>query len=127
MTIHSEILLGLANQTPNFLMIVGGMTYAVDNARISYSDVPVTRPTLRGGAYYADKMAFKIKAYINDDSLAPLLSKTMLGPNAEFERIEFLTHAGLQKLRIYAHLTNYAQKNLGLELNLVVMETVLSN
>jgi hypothetical protein len=53
----------------------------------------------------------------------------MLGPNQDFEKIQILTSlAGSnKKLVIVANLTNYAQKRSGLELNLVVIDTELSN
>lgn len=127
MAIHSEILLALESRAPDFLMKIGADAYAVDKASITYSEVPVTKPTTRGGVYFADKMAFKIKAHVSDESLSAVLSKTMLGPNADFEKIVFLTRIDSQDLRIYAHLTNYVQKSFGLELNLVVVATDLSD
>jgi hypothetical protein len=71
--------------------------------------------------YYTDKSVFKIKAFAKDGSISKLLSQAMLGPNADFEKIEFLAPA--EQVRIFANLTNYVQKNTGLELNLVVVGT----
>ncbi|MGI0003925.1 MAG: hypothetical protein ACREAX_01375, partial [Candidatus Nitrosotenuis sp.] len=69
---------------------------------------------------------FKIKAHVSDD-LSKILSRTMLGPNTDFEEIQFLTtllQDGIKKnLKIFANLTNYVQRSSGLELNLMVIGT----
>jgi hypothetical protein len=125
MQIHHDALLKLTEKHLECAMLIPGRQYGV-KATVSYSEVPVTRPTTRGGVYFADKMAFKIKANVSDESLAEVLSKTMLGPSADFERIEFLICVPVA-LKIFAHLTNYVQKGDGLELNLVVVGTKLAN
>lgn len=125
MLIHHDELLKLTEKQIECMMIVGGRQYGTKTT-ITYSEVPVTRPTTRGGVYFADKMAFKIKAVVGDESLAGQLSKTMLGPNADFERIKFLISEPVA-LKIFAHLTNYVQKRNSLELNLVVVGTELAD
>jgi hypothetical protein len=114
----------LANRQLDLILNVKEISYSV-SATITLSDVPVRRPTMRGGVYYTDKSVFKIKAFAKDDSLSKLLSKSMLGPNTDFEKIEFL--APVERVKIFANLTNYVQKNAGLELNLVVVGTELLN
>lgn len=124
MPVHHDDLLNLTGKAFGCKVSVHGVSYGAQ-ATITYSEVPVTKPTTRGGVYFADKMAFKIRAQIPDDSLAGLLSKTMLGPNADFERIALLVDGS--GLKIFSHLTNYVQKKDGLELNLVVVDTELSD
>lgn len=128
MKVDKDVLFGLIGKEPmpQFTMVVGSKSCPVDKISLSHSDVPVTRPTTRGGVYFTDKMAFKIRAQISDDSISRLLSKTMLGPNSDFEEIQFLTKAGSSTLRMFANLTNYVQKSVGLELNLIVVGTDLS-
>jgi len=128
MGVDKDVLFGLIGKEPmpQFTMIVGDKSCPVDKISLSHSDVPVTRPTTRGGVYFTDKMVFKIRAQISDDSISRLLSKTMLGPNSDFEEIQFLTKNGSSTLRMFANLTNYVQKSVGLELNLVVVGTDLS-
>jgi hypothetical protein len=131
MPIDSDILFGLAQkqQMGPWTIKIGDKTYAADSVSVHYSEVPVTKPTTRGGVYFSDKMAFKIKIKTSNLEITKVLSKTMLGPNQDFEKIQILTSlAGSnKKLVIVANLTNYAQKRSGLELNLVVIDTELSN
>lgn len=112
-------------------MKIGDSTYKVDSVEIAYSEVPVTKPTTRGGVYFSDKMVFKVKAKVSDLAVAKVLSKTMLGPNQDFEKILLLTNVQVdtnkKELVIFTNLTNYVQKSSGLELNLVVVGTELSD
>lgn len=127
MGIDKDLLLGLAKEAPHLTMKMGDSTYDVADASIVYSEVPVTKPTTRGGVYFADKMAFKIRARMRDPSVSSLLSKTMLGPNSDFKTILFETTVGDAHLTISAHLTNYVQKADGLEMSLTVVGTNLSD
>lgn len=92
---------------------------------------PVTKPTMRGGVYFSNLKEYKIRAKFSDAALSSVLSKTMLGPNTDFERIEFLTDVesgGTKKqATLFANLTNYVQRGGGLELNLVVVGAELSD
>lgn len=128
MNVDKDLVFGLIGRDslPQFTMVLGGRSCKVDKVHLSHSDVPVTRPTTRGGVYFTDKTAFKIRAHVSDDSISKMLSKTMLGPNSDFEEIQFLASVGSSTLRIFANLTNYVQKSTGLELNLVVVGTELS-
>ena len=102
-------------------MVIQGKKYVLINSELIYSDVPVNHPTTRGGVYFSDTMAFKLKANASDSELSKILPKTMLGPNTEFARIELMPQTG--KIRIFANLTNYVQKSSGFELNLTIIET----
>ena len=112
-------------------MKIGDASYRVDSIEITYSEVPVTKPTTRGGVYFSEKMAFKVKAKVSDLAVANVLSKTMLGPNQDFEKIRLLTNVivdtNKKEVVIFANLTNYVQKSSGLELNLIVIGTELSD
>ena len=133
MGIDRNILFKLAeyqNQVP-CIMKIGDASYKVDSIELTYSEVPVTKPTTRGGVYFSEKMAFKVKAKVSDLAVANVLSKTMLGPNQDFEKIRLLTNVivdtNKKEVIIFANLTNYVQKSSGLELNLVVIGTALSD
>lgn len=132
MPIDKDALFGLMEEHDprTFEMKINERTYVVDAIKIIYSETPVNKPTVRGGVYFSDKMGFKIKAHVSDDDLSSVLSKTMLGPNTDFEKIQFLTtiqQDGVEKnLKIFANLTNYVQRSSGLELNLMVVETELT-
>lgn len=133
MGIDGEILFKLTERQNqgSCTMKIGDSTYKVDSVEFAYSEVPVTKPTTRGGVYFSDKMAFKVKAKVSDLAVAKVLSKTMLGPNQDFEKILILTNVQVdtnkKELVIFTNLTNYVQKSSGLELNLVVVGTELSD
>jgi len=130
MQIDKNVLFGLTQSMAQFQMKIHNKLYAVDTIKIEYTETPVSRPTTRGGVYFSDKMSFKIRAHSSDVGLAKTLSKTMLGPNSDFENIEFLTRIdqnGIKNLKIFANLINYVQRRDGLELNLMVIGTELSN
>lgn len=117
-----EFLLGLvAQKTAIQSIMIQGKTFFVDSSEITYSDVPVNRPTIRGGIYHTDTMAFKARVTISDNMISSVLSKTMLGPNQEFAQIEIIAS---NKTRIFANLTNYVQKSTGYDLNLVLVDTL---
>jgi len=132
MGIDKDVLHWLVDNSTSqkFEMKIGDLVCDVEDFALSYSEIPVSRPTTRGGVYFSDKMGFKIKAGISGD-LSKVLSKTMLGPNTDFAKIQFLTtleQNGTKKnLRLYANLANYVQRSSGLELNLMVIETESSN
>lgn len=111
----------VAQKTAIQSIIIQGKTFFVDSSEITYSDVPVNRPTIRGGIYHTDTMAFKARVTISDSMISSVLSKTMLGPNQEFAQIEIIAS---NKTRIFANLTNYVQKSTGYDLNLVLVDTL---
>ncbi len=132
MQIDKTLLFELAKNTgQQYTVKINGAKYDVNEIELSYVETPVSRPMTRGGVYFSDKMGFKIKANLSDVSIAKSLSKTMLGPNTDFEQIQFLTminHNGVTKqLKIFANLTSYVQKMDSIELNLMVVGTDLSN
>lgn len=117
-----EFLLGLvAQKTAIQSIIIQDKTFFVDSSEITYSDVPVNKPTIRGGVYHTDTMAFKARVTISDGAISSVLSKAMLGPNQEFAQIEVVVSG---KPRIFANLTNYVQKSTGYDLNLVLVDTL---
>ncbi|MBA4464140.1 MAG: hypothetical protein H2B01_08205, partial [Nitrosopumilaceae archaeon] len=63
---------------------------------------------------------------VNDLSIVPLLTKTMLGPNTEFGEIKVGTtvSSGNQKkdVTIYANLTNSVQGPSKIELNMIIVK-----
>lgn len=119
---NKEFLLGLVKEK-NIIqsVIIQDKTFAVDNSEIIYSDVPVNRPTTRGGVYHTDTMAFKARTTISDHSISAVLSKAMLGSNQEFAQIEVVIN---NTIRIFANLTNYVQKSTGYDLNLILVDTL---
>lgn len=117
-----EFLLGLVKEK-NIIqsVIIQDKTFVVDNSEITYSEIPVNKPTTRGGVYHTDTMAFKARIAISDHSISAVLSKAMLGPNQEFAQIEVVVN---NTMRIFANLTNYVQKSTGYDLNLMLVDTL---
>jgi len=93
---------------------------------IVHSPTPVNSPTTRGGVYFSDKFAYKLKGAIHDLSVIPLLTKTMLGPNTEFREIKITTQIEYNNqkrdLSIYANLTNSIQGPSKIELNMIIIK-----
>ena len=113
----------IKNKTRITDLVIQNTKYSVDSSEIVYSDVPVTRPTIRGGVYFSDTMEFKVKTFVTDSTISKLLTKTMLGPNTEFAKIQIIPD-GETSTQIFTNLTNYVQKAGGVELNMIIVETL---
>jgi len=98
--------------------------YSLEDVSITNSPTPVNSPTTRGGVYFSDKFAYKIKGTIKDTSVIPLLTKTMLGPNTEFGEIKITTQiqTNSKNILIYANLTNSVQNKSGIQLNMIIVK-----
>lgn len=109
----------------NFLLFLQGKQYPLTEVSLVNSPTPVTRPTTRGGVYFSEKFAYKIKGVISDLTVVPLLSKTMLGPNPEFTDIQIrtsLVHKDKNvKLNLFANLTNSVQGPSHIELHMILV------
>src|SRR3990170_3012987 len=97
------------------MLYLGKVTYSLDSVAITKSSTPVNRPTNRGGVYFSDTFVFKIKAVVDDLSIAELLSKSMLGPNHEFQELEITTNVpikdSIKKVTFFVNLTNSMQSS----------------
>ena len=114
-----------------FTMLINELTCPVESFSMVNSQTPVTKPTMRGGVYFSNLKEFKINAKISNIAISAVLSKTMLGPNADFKVIKFLTTVELngtkKQLALLANLANYVQRGNGLDLNLIVVGAELSD
>ncbi|MDX1441114.1 MAG: hypothetical protein R3237_01475 [Nitrosopumilaceae archaeon] len=112
-----------------FHLHLDGKKYPLRHVSIVNSPNPVNSPTTRGGVYFADKFAYKLRGTIEDLSIIPLLTKTMLGPNTEFREIVITTKTNSQKNQrdviIHANLTNSIQGPSKLELNMIIVKIQL--
>jgi len=109
-----------------FTLHLNKKEYVLNNVSISNSPTPVKSPTTRGGVYFSDRFAYKLKGTIHDLSVVPLLTKTMLGPNTEFGEIKITTQIDTDNqkrdLSIYANLTNSVQGSSKIELNMIIIK-----
>lgn len=111
-----------------YVLHLDGKKYLFSDVVIVNSPTPVNSPTTRGGVYFSDTFAYKIKGTINDLSIIPLLSKTMLGPNTEFREIKITTtiHNNGKEipLILFTNLTNSVQSSSKIELNMILVKLV---
>ena len=109
-----------------FTLHVNDETYPVANTSIKNSPIPVNEPTTRGGVYFSDKFAYKMKCVIEDLSVVPLLTKKMLGPNTEFGELKITTtiesDGNSVSLEIFTNLTNSVQTSNSIELSMIIVK-----
>jgi len=112
-----------------YSLFLDGKEYHLDQVSIARSSIPVRKPTTRGGVYFSDTTAYKIKASTNDLSLIPLISKVMLGPNTDFKPLEIKAALNIdgkdRKIILTTHLTNTMNSSTKLELHLILDKTKL--
>ena len=110
-------------------LYLDGKEYRLEQVSVAKSSIPVRKPTTRGGVYFSDTTAYKIKATTNDLSLIPLISKVMLGPNTDFKPLEIKTNLNIDgkssNIILTTHLTNTMNSGTKLELHLIVDKTKL--
>jgi len=116
----------LANSKSNsYHLHLNDKVYPLEDVSIVNSPTPVNSPTTRGGVYFSDKFAFKIRGTVHDLSVIPFLTKTMLGPNTEFGKIKITTQINSDNSKtvlIHANLTNSVQTKSSIILNMIVVE-----
>lgn len=120
-----EILMSSNNDNScKYTLHLNEKEYDLEDVSIFNSPTPVNSPTTRGGVYFSEKFAYKLKGSIYDLSIIPLLSKTMLGPNTEFGEIKITAETKNNKkvLFIFANLTNSVQGPLKIELNMIIIK-----
>ena len=110
----------------DFILNVDSKTFPLKNIEISKSITPVNRPTNRGGVYFSDTFNYKLKAQVNDLSLASLISKSMLGPNDNFQDLQIQTHikidGSIKKVIFFVHLINSMQSSNYIEFNTIIIK-----
>ena len=122
-----ESLIDINGKQPlEYVLHLDGLKYHLSDVSIVNSPIPVNSPTTRGGVYFSDTFAYKIKGIVNDLSIVPLLSKTMLGPNTEFGEIKITTQIINNDkkitLSIFTNLINSVQSSSKIELNMILIK-----
>jgi hypothetical protein len=111
--------------SPKFTLYVNDETYPIASTSITDSPIPVNEPTTRGGVYFSDKFAYKMKCVVEDLSVVPLLTKKMLGPNTEFGELKITTNIESEgkfiPLEIFTNLTNSVQTPNSIELGMIIV------
>lgn len=108
-----------------YTLSLNDKTFPLENVSITHSPTPVNSPTTRGGVYFSDKFAYKVRGTIKDLSVVPLLSKTMLGPNTDFGEIKITAQLELDgktnNLSLFTNLTNSVQSSDQIELHMILV------
>ena len=133
MSVNSELLQKLMDFTtknsPEFTIFVNDLNFTLLGVSIENSSIPVTEPTTRGGVYFSEKFAYKMKGSIEDLSVVSLLTKKMLGPNTEFGELKITTEIKLDKkimpIDIFTNLTNSVQTPNSIELSMIIVKLEL--
>ena len=107
-----------------FTLYLNDSTYPVNSVSIVNSPTPVNEPTTRGGVYFSDKFAYKMKGTVEDLSVVPLLTKKMLGPNTDFGELKIVTQlpSDDSKIEIFTNLTNSVQTPNSIELSMIIVK-----
>ena len=133
MSIDSDLLETLMkctiNDFPKFLLHLNHAVYPLIEVSIENSPIPVNEPTTRGGVYFSEKFAYKMKGAIEDLSVVPLLTKKMLGPNVEFGELrisgEIQFNGKTISVNIFTNLTNSVQTPNSIELSMIIVNLEL--
>ncbi len=114
----------LEEQNLSYVINIEGRSYNIQSISIIKSQIPVREPTTRGGVYFTDTMAYKIKATTHDLSVKNEIPKLMLGPNTDFKPILIKTSLQIDNVAhlvtMITHLTNAVNTKEKVELNLIV-------
>ena len=129
MSINSDlldILMASETNSSKYDFHVNETVFPITDVLILNSPTPVNEPTTRGGVYFSDKFAYKIKGVIKDLSVIPLLTEKMLGPNTEFGELKITTQINSDgvtlDLEIFTNLTNSVQTPDSVELSMIILK-----
>ena len=119
-----------AEYSPLFTLHIADRLYDVLSVIIENSSIPVNEPTTRGGVYFSEKFAYKMKGNIEDLTIIPLLTKKMLGPNTEFGELKISSHieydGKITPIDIFTNLTNSVQTPNSIELSMIIVKLELT-
>lgn len=113
-------------QTSNlkYALYIDEKVFDLNNVSIAKSKIPVRKPTTRGGVYFTDTTAYKIRAVTGDMSILSLLPKIMLGPNTEFKPVKVKTSLVFDNEKkdivLVSHVASTVNTKTSVELNLIV-------
>src|ERR1700687_1265661 len=110
-------------QNLSYVINIEEKSYPVQKMSIVKSKIRVREHNTRGGVYFRDVEAYKVKA-ITDLSITNEIPKQMLGPNTDFKPILIKTSLKIDGkdslVTMTTHLTNAVNTKDTVELNLIV-------
>jgi hypothetical protein len=114
----------LETKNLSYVLDIEEKSYQIQSVTIAKSKIPVREPTMRGGVYFTDIEAYKIKAQTHDVAIKNEIPKLMLGPNTDFKPILLKTRLKIgdqeHLVTLTTHLTNSVNTKDLIELNLIV-------
>ena len=130
MSINFDLLQELMQNNPqnscSYALLLNDAKYQLSNVLITHSPTPVNEPTTRGGVYFSEKFAYKMKGTIENLSIVPLLTKKMLGPNTEFGELKIVaqiqSNNSTRMVEISTNLTNSIQTPNSIELCMIIVK-----
>ena len=133
MSVDSELLQKLMDynekNSPEFTIFVNDLNFTLLGVSIENSSIPVNEPTTRGGVYFSEKFAYKMKGSVEDLSVVSLLTKKMLGPNTEFGELKISSQTEsdgkIVPIDIFTNLTNSVQTPNSIELSMIIVKLEL--
>ena len=121
-----DILMTSETHSSKYDIQINETSFPITDVSITHSPTPVNEPTTRGGVYFSDKFAYKMKGVIKDLSIIPLLTEKMLGPNTEFGELKITTQINsdgtILDLEIFTNLTNSVQTPDSVELSMIILK-----
>ena len=111
-----------------FSILIGENSFEISKIKIFQTNNPITEPTTRGGAYFAELKESKIEATILDTSITKYLSKAMLGPNKVF--LDIILESRIsdeQKISLVVNLTNSIQNSSKIVLYLTLKDVIIES
>ena len=116
----------IEKNSPEYLLYLDDDTFPITRVSITNSPIPVNKPTTRGGVYFSEKFAYKMKGVVEGLAVVPLLTKKMLGPNTEFVELKISTQIESDgkpmNLEIFTNLTNSIQTPDSIELSMIIVK-----
>jgi len=112
----------------NFEMVIEDRIFEINKLEIFQTDNPITKPTTRGGVYFADIKELKVQATILDTTISNHLSNAMLGPNKDFLDIILKTKMeGGEEISLITNLTNSMQDTSKVILYLTLKDAIVKS
>jgi hypothetical protein len=127
MAIDEKLLSSIMQQNElDYTLHLDTKSYKLHDVSITKSTTPLTRPNMRGGVYFSDTFHYRIKATVDDTTIIQFLSKAMLGPNTEFEKLKITSSMKkgntATNISLYTNLTNTMQRSSKIDLNMVIVD-----
>ena len=111
----------LSREQADYALVLDGKSHLMVDVAISETGTPMREPTTRGNIYVEKTKSYRIAASV-DANLAATLSKTMLGPSAEFGGLLISAESESARTEIVGSLLSMARTGGMARLQIAVVE-----